>query len=166
MKLFIVERTGNFGAINENGVEIIKPEYSELQVNGIYIYAKKGDEQKVFNDQGKQVNIPFSTVIEKTNNPEYFLKRQENKYGIIDSKNNIIIEIQYDMLQEVKNTNMFQAINFDTNITHIYNNELKLTLEMIDANMEIIDDQIRVYNESEEYYLDKNGNKIEKDKKQ
>lgn len=162
MKLFIVERTGNFGAINENGVEILKPEYSELQVNGIYIYAKKGEEQKVFDNEGKQVNIPFTTVIEKTSNPEYFLKREENKYGIIDSKNNTIIEIKYDMLQEVKNTNMFQAINFDTNTTYIYNNELKLTLEMTDANMEILNGQIRVYNETEEYYLDKNGNKIEK----
>ena len=30
--IFIVERTGKYGAINEKGMEILKPEYSEMQI--------------------------------------------------------------------------------------------------------------------------------------
>ena len=48
LQLFIVERTGQFGAVNLKGVEVIPTEYSELKVNGIYLYGVKGEEQKVF----------------------------------------------------------------------------------------------------------------------
>lgn len=161
LRLFIVERTGQFGAINENGVEILTPEYTSLQINGIYLYAQNQDIQKVFDKDGKEVNIPFTTVIEKTTNPDYFIERENDKYGIIDSKNNVIIEVKYDLIQEIKDTNIFQAVDFETNTTFIYNNELQLTVEMTNASIETADNSIRIYNETEQYYLDNNGNIIE-----
>ena len=72
--IFIVERTGQFGVINELGAEILKTEYTEIQINGIYIYTQKQEEQKVFDKTGKEVNIPFTTIIEATSNPEYYIK--------------------------------------------------------------------------------------------
>lgn len=194
--IFVVERTAQFGAINELGVEILKTEYSELQINGIYIYAKKEEEQKVFDKNGKEVDIPFTTIIESTSNSEYYIKNepegysilnskfeeiskqkykyleyafdkyfivtnQEDKSGIIDINENLIIDFKYDLIQVLKNTNVIQAINFETGISDIYNNELKLSLQISNANIEIFSEKIRICNDKEEVLLDINGNKIE-----
>lgn len=149
LKIFVVERTGKYGAINLKGAEILKPEYNELQVNGIYIYTIKDEEKKVWDTNGKEVNINFETVIQKTAS-EYFIKSQsgyyfilnskmeqiskqnykylefvyddyfiatneEDKSGIIDLQENIVIDFKYDVIQRVKGTLAVQGIDFTTN---------------------------------------------------
>lgn len=203
MGLFIVERTGQYGAINEKGIEILKPEYSEIQINGIYMYTQKGEEQKVFDKTGKEVDIPFNIIIQATTNTEYYIKIEQNeleeysilnsnleemieqkykyveyiyekyfiatnaedKSGIIDSEGNTIVDFKFDLIQTIKDKNIIQAMNFETGITEIYNNELNQILELEKINIQSLDDYIKVYNEDEEYYLDNNGNKIEDDEK-
>ena len=67
------------------------------------------------------------------------------KTGIIDVEGNVILDYKYDLIQCMKEKNIVQAINFKENSSTIYNNEIK----------------VKIFNESEEYYLDNNGNKIE-----
>lgn len=153
LEIFVVERTEKFGVINLKGVEILKPEYPELQINGIYIYTVKDEEKKVWDTNGKEIDIDFETVIQKTNS-EYFIKlekgyysilnskmeqisnqnynyleyiyddyfiatNEEDKSGIIDLQENIIIEFKYDVIQKVKETQEVQGIDFTNNETHI-----------------------------------------------
>lgn len=203
MGLFIVERTGQYGAINEKGIEILKPEYSEIQINGIYMYTKKDEEQKVFDRTGKEIDIPFNTIIQATSNSEYYIKieqdetenysilnsnfeeifeqkykyieyiygkyfiatNEEDKSGIIDSEGNTILDFKYDLIQTIKDKNIIQAMNFETDITEIYSNELNKTIELENINIQTLDNYIKVYNENEEYYLDNSGNKIEDEEK-
>ena len=160
LETFIVERTGKFGAINLKGVEIIKPEYTEIQINGIYIYTVNGEEKKVWNTDGKEVQISFDTVIQKTNS-EYYIKseggyysilnsnfepitKQKYKYlefaynnyfiatneqektGIIDLQENVVIDFKYDIIQLVKGEDKLQAIDFSTNTTEFYDEKISL----------------------------------------
>lgn len=194
--MFVVERTGQFGAINEKGKEILKTEYEDIQINGIYMYAKKGEEQKVFDKEGNEVNISLDTIIETTSNQDYYIKiegenysilnlnletitKQQYKYieyaygkyfiatnidgktGVIDVDENIIIDFNYDLIQSIKDKNIIQAVNFENNVTEIYNNEVKNTLEMKNINIQTLERWVKVYNEEKEYYLDNNGNRIE-----
>ena len=92
--LFIAERTGKYGAFNEKGNEVLKVEYDSLEVKGIYIYATKGEEKKVFDKDGKKVNIPFDTTIEKTDNDNVYIKFENNKYGVIDKDGKTLIYFQ------------------------------------------------------------------------
>lgn len=163
LKIFIVERTGKFGALNLNGAEIIKPEYTELQINGIYIYTVNGEEKTVWDAQGKEIDISFDTVIQKTNS-EYFIKseagnfsilnsnfekissknykylefvynnyfiatNEQDKCGVIDLDENVIIDFKYDVIQLVKGENKLQAIDFTNNITEIYDEKISLITE-------------------------------------
>ena len=146
--LFIAERTGKYGAFNEKGNEVLKVEYDSLEVKGIYIYATKGEEKKVFDKDGKEVNIPFDTTI-------------DNKYGVIDKDGKTLINCEYDLLQIIRNTNAYQAINFENNMTYIFNNKLEKTVEIENATINIEDEKIQVYNEEITYNLDINGNIIE-----
>lgn len=197
MEMFIVERTGKYGAINSKGVEILKTEYSNIEINGIYMYTQKDEEQKVFNKDGKEIDIPFTTVIESTNNSEYYIKIEEtnnysilnsnfeeilqnkyqyleyafdkyfiatnaeNKSGVIDIEENICIDFNYDIVQTVNDKHIFQIKNFDSDITYIYNGKLEKVLELQNINIQNRDDGIKIFNETEEYYFDNNGNIIE-----
>ena len=197
LQVFIVERTKQYGAMNLKGVEIVPIEYTELAVNGIYLYASKDDEQKVFDTNGKIVDIPFNEYINSTENSKYFIKNQDgnyaitnlnfedltkqnyhfleyayekyfiatneqNKVGVIDTSENIVVEFNYDLIQLIKGKAIFQARDFETNKTDIYNDKFELVLAMNNANIEIRDDGVRVYNNEQEILLDNNGKIITK----
>lgn len=160
--LFIAERTGKYGAFNEKGTEVLKVEYDSLEVKGIYIYTTKGEDKKVFDKDGKEVKISFDTIIEKTDNDNIFIKFENNKYGVIDKEGKTLIDCKYDLLQTIRNTKAYQAMNFETNITYIFNNKLEKVIEISNATINIEDEKIQVYNEEITYNLDINGNIIEK----
>lgn len=163
LEIFIVERTGKFGIMNLKGTEILKPEYPEIQINGIYIYTVNGEEKKVWDTAGKEVNISFDTVIQKTNS-EYFIKseagyysilnsnfetiskqnykylefaynnyfiatNEQDKTGIIDLQENIVVDFKYDVIQLVKGEKKLQAIDFATNSTEFYDEKISLVTE-------------------------------------
>ena len=163
LEIFIVERTEKFGAVNLKGIEIIKPEYSEIQINGIYIYTVNGEEKKVWDTKGKEVDISFDTVIQKTDS-EYFIKseagnfsildsnfetiskqsykylefaynnyfiatNEQDKSGVIDLQENLVIDFKYDVIQLVKGEPKLQAIDFATNITEYYDENISLIAE-------------------------------------
>ena len=65
------------------------------------------------------------------------------------------------MLQIIRNTNAYQAINFENNMTYIFNNKLEKTVEIENATINIEDEKIQGYNEEITYNLDINGNIIE-----
>ena len=161
LEVFIVERTGKYGAFNENGTEIIKPEFNSLIVQGVFLYAQNDTEQKVYNKNGKEVNIPFTTIIESTETSQYYIKIENNKYGIINDKNELIINCEYDLIQQISGTNAFQGVKNDTDTTTIFNKNLENVLEMVHATTEVSDGKIRIYNDSEEVDFDFDGNKIQ-----
>lgn len=109
LQMFIVERTGKFGAIRLNGMEILKPEYDELQINGIYMYTVKGEEKKVWDTSGNEVDISFETIIQKTDS-EYYIKNENGKYSILDSEFKTVSEKDYQYLEYLYN-NHFIATN-------------------------------------------------------
>ena len=109
LQVFIIERTGKFGVNNLNGATILKPEYTELQINGIYIYTVKDEERKVWDTSGKEVNISFETVIQKTDS-EYFIKSEAGNYSILNSKFEQISKQNYKYLEYAYN-NFFIATN-------------------------------------------------------
>ena len=156
--LFIAERTGKYGAFNEKGIEVLKVGYDSLEIKGIYIYTTKGDEKKVFDREGKEVNIPFDTTIEKTDNDNIFIKYENNKYGVINKNGENLINGEYDLLQIIRNTNAYQAVNFETNTIYIFNNKLEKTIEIPNATINVENGEITVSNEEVNYKLDSNGN--------
>lgn len=195
LQIFIVERTGKYGAINLKGAEILKTEYSQLEVKGIYIYATKDGESKVFDINAKEVNIPFNTVITSTLSSKYFIKNEDGKYfvvnssfenlleqtynfieyayddyfivtneqekvGVIDSEGNIVIDFNYDLIQLIKGKHIIQAIEFGTDKTDFYDSQFDLSLEISNANIEILEDGVKIYNNEIEHFLDNNGKSI------
>ena len=202
LQIFIVEKTKLYGAFNLKGIEILPIEFSQLSVNGIYLYGTKNTEEtqenKVYDVNGKSVNIPFDTVINKTSNSKYFIENEEGKYyvvdaefkkltqqkynfleyaydkyfiatneqnqmGVINLEEKVIVEFEYDVIQLIKGKSIFQALDFADNKTDIYDSKFDLALEISNANIDILSNGIRVYNNERENYLDNNGKITTKD---
>ena len=200
LQIFIVEKTKLYGAFNLKGIEILPIEFSQLSVNGIYLYGTKNTEEtqenKVYDVNGKSVNIPFDTVINKTS--KYFIENEKGKYyvvdaefkkltqqkynfleyaydkyfiatneqnkmGVINLEEKVIVEFEYDVIQLIKGKSIFQALDFADNKTDIYDSKFDLALEMSNANIDILSNGIRVYNNERENYLDNNGKITTKD---
>lgn len=198
--MFIVERTGKYGAINEKGIEVLKTEYSDIQIKGIYMYAKKDKTEKIYDKSGNEVKISPTVTIEYTQNPEYYIMSEDNNYsilnsdleqvstqkysyieylygkyfmainkdgksGVIDIEENVVIDFNFDLVQKIKEKDVIQVSNFETNITELYNDSLDKVLELEYMNIQVVDDYIKVYNDKEEFYLNSNGDKIENESK-
>lgn len=202
LQIFIVKKTKLYGAFNLKGIEILPIEFSQLSVNGIYLYGTKNTEEtqenKVYDVNGKSVNIPFDTVINKTSNSKYFIENEKGKYyvvdaefkkltqqkynfleyaydkyfiatneqnkmGVINLEEKVIVEFEYDVIQLIKGKSIFQALDFADNKTDIYDSKFDLALEMSNANIDILSNGIRVYNNERENYLDNNGKITTKD---
>lgn len=202
LQIFLVEKTKLHGAFNLKGIEILPPEFTELTVQGIYLYGTKivdeNQEKKVYDVNGKVVNIPFDTIINKTSSSKYYIENEngsyfvldsnlkkltnqkynfleyaydkyfiatneQNKVGVIDLEEKVVVEFKYDIIQLIKGKSIFQALNFADNITDIYDSKFDLALEMSNANIDILSNGIRVYNNERENYLDNNGKITTKD---
>lgn len=108
--MFIVEVTEKYGAINEKGKEILKTEYSQIEVKGIGMYTQKDEERKIFNKEGNELDIPFETIIDYIGSDEYYIKRENESYSIVDSELKETSQEKYKYLEYIFD-NYFIAIN-------------------------------------------------------
>ena len=117
--------------------------------------------------QMKLKESPFERIKNGTKTIEFRLydeKRKQIKIGdkiefskLPELEEKIVVEFKYDLIQPIKGKNIIQAIDFSTNKTDIFDNEFDLALEMTNANIEHLEDGIKVYNEEQEVLLNDNG---------
>ncbi len=105
--VFVVEKSKKYGVVNAEGQIIIPVEYDDIEINGIYIYAKKQQGVTVFDGNGTQVNIDPNIEIIETANSKYLIKTQimENstRYGIQGSQGNELIAPKYNYIEYLNN---------------------------------------------------------------
>ena len=159
-------------------------------ISGNKINAEKDDILYIYDKSGNRLNINNKTIL-ATENENYFITiNDQNKYGIIDKNNSIIIENQYqyieyafdnyftvtengkvgvigvntnskieteyNTIQKIKNTKVLQALK--NNVSEFYNSKLEKILEVKDARIINEDDYVKILNDNQRTYLDKNGN--------
>jgi len=103
-KFFEVQRNGKYGILNYDGKVIIPTQYNEIQVKGIYVQALKNDEEYYFNTVGEEIkDLKYTSVI-KTSNDNYNITiNKDGFYGIINNKNEELIENKYNYLEYLFN---------------------------------------------------------------
>ena len=103
--LLILQKAQNYGVANRNGNFIIPVENSSLDIKGMNIYVKKDNQDIIYNQEGKIVNLNNNQVITKTGNELYRIsvvtKNGKEYYGVMDNQNNSIIPEQYNYLEYV-----------------------------------------------------------------
>lgn len=197
--VFVIEKSKKYGVANREGKTIIPVEFSQIDITGMYLYARKGEVTEVYDQQGNLTNrdsnidiLPTEnqqysikidnsvgtvySIVDKNENPitktnysyieylfgDYFIVSSENgKLGVIDTKENLKLEIKYDSIERIPNTELLKAMVTQENLTQIYTPDLSLAGEMINAVVETNKQYIKMYNETQTKYFDITGKEVQ-----
>lgn len=151
---------------NSNGTEAkIEANIAILNTNNekyrIRINNENGTKYGVINQEGKQIIEEKYSYIEYLYDNYFIVSNENRKLGIIDDKENIKVEINNDSLQKIKDTDLMQAILPDNQTTRIYTRTMEKACEMENATVEVEENYIKIYNELETKYLNKEGKELQ-----
>lgn len=99
---------------------------------------------------------------------DYFIVARDGKNGVIDITGKSVLELKYDSIFKINNTNLLQAEMSENNMIELYNSEIKKVAAMEKA---MVKDYASSNNTNKKYivltsetelsYYDENGNKLE-----
>lgn len=127
---------------------------STLRNNNITYYG-------IIDKDGKQLVEEKYRYIEYIFKDYFIATDEEGNLGIINSKDQKMLEMKYSTLQKIKGKNIIQAVSSETNITEIYSEDLEKTLSAEKPTINTQEDYIVVIANDEETYIDKSGKKIQ-----
>ena len=126
----------------------------------IRINNEEGTKYGVINKEGKQLIEEKYNYIEYLYDNYFIVSYENGKLGVVDDKENIKIEADKDALQKIQNTNLIQTTLTESKTTQIYSKTMEKICEMQNATIEVEDNYIKIYNETETKYLDKDGKEL------
>lgn len=164
MYIYATDTEGNVKVYKEDGTP-------ETQIDGnIYILETENENYKIKIDNsqgsvysiidkdGNQLTTSNYSYIEYLNNDYFIVSVAGGQLGVINIKEEPIIEIQYDSIEKIEGTKCLQTTLSANSTTQIYNEQLEKICEMTNAIIEVKDNYIKVYNNTETKYYDLGGN--------
>jgi len=98
-ELFAVKKASKCGVIDIKGNVILPVEYDDVWFISKNINAQKGENTYLFNEKGEKIeNSEYSTIIE-TDNEEFKITIKEQKYGVVNRNNEVLINNDYQYIE-------------------------------------------------------------------
>lgn len=160
--LIIAEKDGESYTFDINGNkqdsevnnELIKTEnenyFISIEDNEKYGVLNKNNE-KIIDNNYQYIEYVFGDL---------FIATKNGKSGVIDATGNTKINLEYDVVQRLENTNIIQAIKIKENVTKLYNKNLEEVSSLKNAVVYNKNNYIKVVSDTDMQYLDKEGNII------
>lgn len=101
-QVFLIERSKKYGVASLEGKIIVPAQYDQIDVTGVYLYAKDSQGTTVYNTNGTEANIDTNIAILNTNNEKYKIRinsENDTKYGVIGKDGKQIIEEKYNYIE-------------------------------------------------------------------
>lgn len=153
-------KDGNLLVFDNGGTKMADDSYKSLNAinDGEYYITIDRNNNYGLLGNNKQVLINNEYSYMEYAFGKYFIVSKNGKSGVIDSDNNIMIEISQDVVQKIIGTNIIQTINSSTNTINLYNKELQQIFSQIDARIYIETNYIEVISKDNVSYFDYDGN--------
>ena len=126
----------------------------------IRIDNSNGTKYGVINKEGEQVIEEKYNYIEYLFDNYFIVSNDQSKLGVIDNHDNVKIELNNDALQKIEETNVIQASTTSDNTTKLYSKDMTELCSMTNANVEVKDNYIKISNDTETRYFDKDGKEL------
>lgn len=100
--LLIVDKNKKYGIITLEGDMIVPVQYEQIDITGVYLYAKNEQGTTVYDSNGTEANIDTNIAILNTENEKYRIRiHNENgtKYGVIGKDGKQMIEEKYQYIE-------------------------------------------------------------------
>ena len=147
----IFETNGKESDIGEN-VAIIDIENTDYKIQ---IQTEDGKTNYSIYKNNRKVTKKEYIYIEYLDS-NYFIACNENgKLGIIDDNEKTKVDFNYNSIHEIDGTKMIETLNNNTKITEIYSSNMNKICELQNATVEKHEDYIKIYNENETKYINK-----------
>lgn len=130
--IIVLQKNKKYGVAKLDGKIIVEVEQDSIESKGIYLYAKAGTNNKVYDNQGNVVDINYNRTVYKTENPDYqistILNNNITYYGIIDKDGNKLVDENYRYIEYLYGT-YFVATDDNGNLG-VINSNGKVVLDM------------------------------------
>ncbi len=155
-------------AVKENEVQVFDFQGNKIETDdrsktktensNYYITVDKKGIYKVVDETGKILIDNDYNYIEYIPENKFIVTR-DSKNGVINAEGKSILELKYDSISRINETNIIQA---EINQTiELYNLELEKITSMKNAVVKEVKEYILIYSENDFKYIDKNGNALE-----
>lgn len=122
-----------------------------IDMEGLYGIATEGDKVLVEN---KYTYIEYLFG-------DYFIASKDNgDLGIINSKDSIIVDFKYDVLQKIEDSNVIEAKILAENMTELYSKNMEKVCSMYNSTVYIYEDYIQAYSKDDIKYFDLEGREL------
>lgn len=160
-------------ATNENGKEnVYTKEGTEIQADSNIAILETSNEN--FKIKIDNTNGTVYSIIDKNDNTitkqnysyiEYlsddnFIVSLEGKIGVINSNNEIKIDIKYDSIEKLQNTDFITTTLAKDKTTQIYDKNINKLCDLPNANIVIEKEYIKIYNDEVTKYFSLSGKEI------
>ncbi len=117
------------------------------------------DIYKIIDNNGNVVIDNGYSYIEDIGN-NYFIVATSQKNGIIDLSGKSVVDLKYSSIFKLDNTELLQANITETNTISLINKNMQVIVTMDQAGIDITDNYIKLYSESDIKYFDYAGNEL------
>ena len=160
-------------ATNEDGKEnVYTKEGTEIQADSNIAILETSNEN--FKIKIDNTNGTIYSIIDKNDNPitkqnysyiEYlsddnFIVSLEGKLGVINSNNEIKIDIKYDSIEKLQNTDFITTTLAKDKTTQIYDKNINKLCDLPNANIVVEKEYIKIYNDEVTKYFSLSGREI------
>lgn len=111
----------------------------------------------IINKNGVETTTNKYTYIEYLIGEYFAAYNEENKIGVIDHYGNIVLGINYNLVQPIKGTNMIQVSDTESGILEIYSANIEQIAVMKNAKLYIYNDYIKIVSDTETKYISLDG---------
>ena len=161
--IYATDVDGNVEAYKEDGnpaeidsnVYILKTENENYQIK---IDNTQGSTYSILNKAGEQITKQNYSYINYLYDNYFIVSVTGGKVGVINDKEEPIIEIQYDSIERVEGTDYIITRLSQNSSTQLYDKNFKQLCEMTNAIIKKENDYIKLYNNTETKYFDLEGN--------
>ena len=151
---------------DNNGTQVkVEPSIAILNTSNdkykIKINNDNGTKYGIIDKNGKQIIEEKYSYIEYLHDNFFIVSDENGKLGVIDDNENIKVEINNSSLQRIQDTDLIQTTLIENEETLIYDKQMNEICKLTNAMVETINNYIKVSNEQEIKYFDKNGKEVD-----
>lgn len=160
-------------AQNEQGITVYNSEGSQVSIDTniailntdnekyrIRINSEKGTKYGVIGKDGRQIIEEKYNYIEYLYDNYFIVSNENSKLGVINDKDQEKIKIIYDSIQKIQDTNIIQTSISENKTTYLFSKDMNKICEMKNALVGVYDNYIKIYNDNETRYFDKEGKEL------
>lgn len=124
----------------------------------IKIDNSQGSAYSILNPSGEQITTTNYSYINYLYDNYFIVSLTGGKVGVINDKEEPIIAIQYDSIEQVEGTDYIITRLSENNSTQLYDKNFKQLCEMSNAIVQTEESYVKIYNDTETKYFDLEGN--------